>query len=131
LQPVPAVKVSGRLDGGDASSLLLRLMPAGSEQLGAGSEAATTIVERDGSFTFLNVPSGQYTLLAQAVFGELTSGNGEVLLPDAPGVPTVVGQGGAGTTLPGLAYASHTSKTKLWGRANVVVGDHRRSPAEV
>src|SRR6185295_10766275 len=33
LQPVPAVKVSGRLvpsNGADASSLLLRLMPAGS-----------------------------------------------------------------------------------------------------
>ena len=67
-------------------------MPAGSEQLGFGSEAATTVVERDGSFTFLNVPAGEYTLLAQAVFGEFTSGNGEVALPDAPGSQPMSGR---------------------------------------
>jgi hypothetical protein len=123
LQPVPAVKVSGRLEGaGDASSMLLRLIPAGSERLGFGSEAATTVVERDGSFTFLNVPSGEYTLLAQAVFGELTSGNGEVSLPDAPGFPAGVGQAGMGSSLPGLSYSSHTGKAKMWGRASVAVG---------
>ena len=123
LQPVPAVRVSGRVEGaGDASSMLLRLLPAGSEQLGFGSEAATTVVRRDGSFTFLNVPSGEYTLLAQAVFGELTRGSGEVLLPDAPGFSAGVGQGLAGTSLPGLSYSSHTGKTKMWGRASVAVG---------
>jgi hypothetical protein len=123
LQPVPAVKVSGRLEGaGDASSLLLRLMAVGSEQLGFGSEAATTIVRRDGSFTFLNVPSGEYTLLAQAVFGELTSGNGEVPLPDAPGFSSSVGQAPMGSGLPGLAYSSHTGTVRMWGRASVAVG---------
>jgi hypothetical protein len=123
LQPVPAVRVSGRLEGaGDASSLLLRLMPAGSETLGFGSEAATTVVRRDGSFTFLNVPAGEYTLLAQAVFGELTSGNGDVALPDAPGFSAGVGQGSMGSSLPGLAYSRHTSQTKMWGRASVAVG---------
>jgi hypothetical protein len=122
LQPVPAVKVSGHLEGaGDASSLLLRLMPAGSEQLGFGSEAATTVVERDGSFTFLEVPAGEYTLLAQAVFGEFTSGNGEVALPDAPGFSAGVGQAGMGFA-PGLAYSSHTGNAKMWGRASVTVG---------
>jgi hypothetical protein len=123
LQPVPAVKVSGRLEGvGDASSMLLRLMPAGSERLGFGSEAATTVVGRDGSFTFLNVPSGEYTLLAQAVFGELTSGNREVSLPAAPGFPAGVGQAGMGSSLPGLSYSSHTGKIRMWGRASVAVG---------
>jgi len=123
LQPVPAVTVSGRLEGaGDSSSMLLRLMPAGSERLGFGSEAATTVVERDGSFTFLNVPAGEYTLLAQAAFGELTRGNGEVALPDAPGFPAGAGQAAMGANLPGLAYSSHTSKAKMWGRASVAVG---------
>lgn len=123
LQPVPAVRVSGRLEGaGDASSMLLRLMPAGSERLGFGSEAATTVVGRDGSFTFLNVPSGEYTLLAQAVFAEFTSGNGEVSLPDAPGFSAGVGQVVMGSSLPGLAYSSHTGKARFWARAPVAVG---------
>jgi hypothetical protein len=123
LQPVPAVRVSGHLEGaGDASSLLLRLMPAGSEQLGFGSEAATTVVRRDGSFTFLNVPSGEYTLLAQAVFGALTSGNGESSLPDAPGFSSSVGQAPMGSAVPGLTYSSHTGNVRMWGRARVAVG---------
>jgi hypothetical protein len=128
LQPVPAVKVSGRVvlvegRGGDNSSMLLRLMPAGSEQLGVGSEAATTVVERDGSFTFLNVPSGEYTLLAQAVFGEFTRGNGESSLPDAPGFSAGAGQAGTALNLSGgLNYSSHSGKTMSWGRTSVVVG---------
>lgn len=128
LQPVPAVKVSGRLvaeeDGAaDASSLMLRLMPAGSEKLGGGSEAATTIVERDGSFTFLNVPSGEYTLLAQAVFGDLSRGIGEVTLPDAPGFSAGSGQAVTAMNLSGgLNYSSHSNKTGMWARATVVVG---------
>jgi hypothetical protein len=55
LRPVPAVRVSGRLttDSGEpAPQLLLRLMPAGAERLGFGSEAATTTVDADGSFVF-------------------------------------------------------------------------------
>ena len=129
LQPIPTVKVSGRVvstdsNAGDASSMLLRLMPAGSEQLGVGSEAATTIVERDGTFTFLNVPAGDYTLLAQAAFGEWTKGNGEQALPDAPGFSSGAGQMGMAMTLSsgGLNYSSHSSKTAMWGRTSVAVG---------
>ena len=123
LQPVPAVKVSGRVEGaGDAASMLLRLMPVGSEQLGLGSEAATTIVERDGSFTFLNVPSGDYTLLAQAVVAEMTSGSGDAALPDAPGFAAGAGQPGMAMGLQGLNYSSHTGRTSVWGRAGVAVG---------
>ncbi|HEX5215642.1 MAG TPA: carboxypeptidase-like regulatory domain-containing protein [Vicinamibacterales bacterium] len=122
LQPVPAVRVSGRVVGADdASSQLLRLLPVGSERLGFGSEAATTVVERDGSFTFLNVPFGEYTLLAQAVVGELTSGNGEVRLPAAPGFSSGAGQAPLGN-LPGLAYSSHTGTARMWGRARLAVG---------
>ncbi len=124
LQPVPTVKVSGQVDSaGDASSLMLRLMPAGSEQLGVGSEAATTVVERDGSFTFLNVPAGDYTLLAQAGFSEATRGAGEMQLPDAPGFSSGPGQVGAGMNLSGgLNYSIHSGTAGLWGRASVTVG---------
>ena len=61
LRPVAAVRVSGRLDGvvAPVPAMLLRMLPAGSERLGVGSEAATTTVAPDGSFTFLNVPVGQ------------------------------------------------------------------------
>lgn len=125
LHPVSAARVSGRVEGSvDAGSMLLRLMPAGSEQLGVGSEAATTVVERNGSFTFLNVPAGEYTILAQSVFGELTTGIGEISLPDSPGFAA-----GPSQTLMAMNvsagrvnYSSRSSKTKVWGRASVVVG---------
>lgn len=123
LQPVPAVKVSGRLEGGaDASSLLLRLMPAGSEPLGAGSEAATTIVERNGAFTFLNVPAGEYTLLAQPVYGEITRGSGEYTLPDAPGFASGNGQVTLGYGQRGVSVSTRSGKAGAWGRVSVIVG---------
>jgi hypothetical protein len=123
LQPVPAVSVSGRLEGaGDASSLVLRLMPAGSERLGVGSEAATTVVERNGAFTFLNVPAGEYTLLAQATFAEPTRGTGEAQLPDAPGFSAGVGQSTSGFARQGLTLSSRSGKVGMWARASVAVG---------
>lgn len=123
LQPLPAVSVSGRVEGpGDASTMLLRLMPVGSEQFGAGSEAATTVVERNGTFTFLNVPAGEYTLLAQTTFGEFTQGTGEFQIPDAPGLTAGTGQALSGYARQGMAMASRTGKVGMWGRVSVVVG---------
>jgi hypothetical protein len=42
----------------------VRLLPAGADEMGidTGFEAATTVTKPDGSFTFLGVASGQYTL---------------------------------------------------------------------
>ena len=74
LTPSAAVRVSGTVDGPPESfaGLTLRLLPAGLENLGLGAEAATALVASNGSFTFLNVPTGTYTLEAPYLFNELT-----------------------------------------------------------
>jgi hypothetical protein len=76
LQPVPTFKVAGRVDGPpDAvADLELRLLAEGLEDLGHGSEAATTMVGTDGRFVFLNVPAGTYTIDAPRTINELKSG---------------------------------------------------------
>jgi hypothetical protein len=74
LQPVRTVRVSGAVQGSpDAiGNLLLRLIPVGLEELGQGSEAATTVTLADGRFTFLDVPSGSYLLDSRHALLELT-----------------------------------------------------------
>jgi hypothetical protein len=49
-----AVKITGVVEGPaeSVSGLVLRLLPVGSENLGLGNEAATTLVEPSGAFTF-------------------------------------------------------------------------------
>lgn len=66
LQPVRGFRVSGRLDGPPEAviGMTLRLMAAGAEALGQGTETATALSADDGTFTFLNVPAGSYTILA-------------------------------------------------------------------
>ena len=96
LMPVPVYRVSGRLDRqGDAVvRMSLRLMAAGTENLGRGIEQATAMVAADGSFTFLHVPVGTYTLIASravsqysylsAMFGSEPPGGGRGSLTSAP-----------------------------------------------
>ena len=76
LTPVAAVRVSGVVQGPPEamSFLTLRLLPAGLERLGQGAEAATALVAADGSFTFLNVAAGTYTIDAPSRIAELTIG---------------------------------------------------------
>jgi len=70
LRPVPTVRVAGALEGPPdaAAGLVLRLMPQGLENLGVGSEAATTVVGKDGSFRFVNVPAGDYVIAPGPIF---------------------------------------------------------------
>jgi hypothetical protein len=74
LQPVRTARVSGVLQGPpDAiDNFLLRLIPVGLEELGQGSEAATTVSTADGRFAFLDVPHGTYVLDARHSLLELT-----------------------------------------------------------
>jgi hypothetical protein len=78
LTPVPAVRVSGVVEGPpDAlTTMTLRLLPVGLENLGLGAEAATALVGANGSFTLLNVPAGAYIVDAPLTFNQyqMTSG---------------------------------------------------------
>ncbi len=67
LQPARTARVSGQVQGPPEAigNLRLRLIPVGLEELGQGSEAATTVTLADGRFTFLDVPSGSYVLDAR------------------------------------------------------------------
>jgi hypothetical protein len=128
LEPVPSVRVSGRLQhsGGLTTfpPALLRLMAPGTERLGFGSETATTVVEPDGRFTFLNVPAGQYLLIAQRGVMDFTTGsNSSARLPDAPGFPA----GGISIgSMSGAASVEFLSRSgadvPFWGRAPLSVG---------
>jgi len=81
LTPVPAVRVSGVVDGPPEAfaGLTLRLLPAGLESLGLGAETATALVAGNGTFTFLNVPAGRYILDAPLSFNEFTLSAGATL----------------------------------------------------
>jgi hypothetical protein len=66
LEPVPLFSVMGSLTGppGAIGRVRLFLMPRGTEALGVGHEAATTVSAADGRFAFPEVPAGEYTLMA-------------------------------------------------------------------
>ena len=123
MQPVAAFRVSGKTQGSNSPGLLLRLMPVGSESLGFGSEAATTAIEQDGSFTFLSVPSGNYTLVAQSAVVDVTTGSASIRLPHAPGFPAAGAAIGGWDGAPGTSYlANPGAAPAAWGRAPVAVG---------
>jgi hypothetical protein len=132
LQAVPAFRVSGRVEGAsDAGKLTLRLVPAGAEELGQGSEAATALAAGDGTFVFVNVPSGEYTLdvrdgTSQYEYSPQSAAMRFAQLPRSP-MPTGVGSSVSGLSLPsapprtGLRTQSSGVSKDAWGRATVVV----------
>jgi hypothetical protein len=129
LQPVPAVRVSGTVDGpGDqVGGLLLRLMPAGLEELATGSEAATTMAGADGRFVFLNVPAGAYTIDARRSTTELTmqASVSNIALPTPPGAPNRGSQSGdIKSGPPGSGFSTRDGSTpdRYWAKATVNVG---------
>lgn len=73
LQPVRTARISGALQGPAEAigNQLLRLMPVGLEELGQGSEAATTVSAPDGRFSFFDVPNGSYKLELRHTIMEL------------------------------------------------------------
>ncbi len=108
--------------------LTLRLTPTGLEGSGAGSDAATTIVNSDGTFTFLSVPAGNYTIDARQSLFEFFARTADPPfgndVPPTPGrepfsgaimgvfagAPAAAGYS-AKNTQPGSSYSGHASVT--------------------
>jgi hypothetical protein len=140
IEPVPAFRVSGtvRAPADALARLALRLVPAGLEALGQGSEAAMALVAPDGSFAFVNVPAGSYTLDATRAMTEITYGPANAIgLPSSssfpPSIPGLVGsswsssqlESGPGGT--GFVTRGGTSGKAFWLRTPIVVGGRDES----
>lgn len=124
LRPVPAFRISGRVTDavGSIPRMLLRLMPAGCEGLGFGSEAATTVLEPEGSFTFLSVPEGEYTLLAQSSVMDFFKSSSDTRIADAPGFARSSVAVGLLAGTPGVSFLNRgAGTTEQWGRSPIVV----------
>lgn len=130
LEPTPTVRLSGIVRGPAAvpSGLTLRLMPAGSEGLGLGSEAATALVAADGTFTFVNVPAGEYVIDARGTITEyeFNAGSARYNLPLPPGTTST---GGSAMSLPsgtpgtGMTAIKFEAGDRYWGRLPLAVGE--------
>ena len=136
LAPTSTVRVSGQVVGpADViAKLPVRLLPDGAEDIGEGGEAALTLTDALGRFTFLQVPSGAYTLVAssaQAEYGTGSSSGGR-LMPPLPGLQAVSMSSGPVASADGLRYSSRrTSRTGATGRVAVAVGDQNLDDVSV
>jgi beta-lactamase regulating signal transducer with metallopeptidase domain len=135
LQPVPAWRVSGQVTGSASpAGLPLRLLRAGDDDLGLGGEVATTLVEADGRFTFLNVPAGRHvvdlrpSLVAPRFSPRNMFGDYGDPLPTPPGFGAAAGSSSIGSVdgaPAGVSYAASSGAwdQTVWARTEVDVGD--------
>ena len=118
LTPVPAVRVSGTVEGPPDAlvNLTVRLLTAGMEGLGMGAEVATAQVAANGSFTLVNVPAGTYTLDAPRVLSEYSISAGATMTGGTVGMgglslPNPTNQGWSRSSqqiagLPGINFST-------------------------
>jgi hypothetical protein len=131
LSPVAVSSISGVVSGpSDAlPGLLVRLLPEGLEDLGAGSEIATATLDATGRFTLFNVPAGSYVIDVKRTLSELQYRT-PLTTPPAPlpPVPGAFGGGGGGSILAGPSGATYSTRTgrgnaAYFTRARVTVGE--------
>lgn len=105
LRPVRTARIEGMVVGpnGAVANQTLRLLPVDTDDFGLGTETAATVSAPDGTFAFLRVPAGRYTIEARSVAGLIPSTS------DATGPPILVDTPG--------------SQPTLWGRASVALDD--------
>jgi hypothetical protein len=95
LEPVRAVRVSGRLVGppGSAAGMVARLLPGDGAIQNPGSEQATALADKDGQFVFPLVPVGSYTLDARSAATEWVAAG--TIGSNAPPTPGLLGSSGS------------------------------------
>jgi hypothetical protein len=126
LAATSTVTISGHVVGPPEviAKLPVRLMPAGSEDIGAGAEAALTMTDPAGRFTFLRVPSGSYSIIASSTQSEYLTGAqaGRSVVPNLPGFVATSMSSGMIPGADGLRYSSRrTSQGGAVGRVSITV----------
>jgi hypothetical protein len=128
IQPMATATISGQLVTPPTMRLvaLIRLVAAGLEDLGFGSEVATTLPDANGEFVFLNVPSGSYVVDVTPSVSEY--GTVSRNLTDLPRIPGTSGGGLSVSDVPvgppGTTHATFTNGASISGfsaRVPVVV----------
>ena len=127
LDPLPVSRVSGRLDGlAEAiAGRTLRLLAEGLEDLGDGSETATAITTPDGTFTFVHVPAGTYTIdVRRAVTQFDVRGDGTLPRPPSPLSGSSMNSNSVASGPPDVSIATYLSAADdvYFGRARITVG---------
>ena len=140
LLPVAAVRVTGRLEGPPSAvaDRTVRLLPAGLEELGFGSEVATSLADGDGNFSFEIVPAGSYVVDVPAIVSQYQVSSPMVMsaihpvLPLPVGVqPSTVSFGQTSWGPPGVDLARWTIALDSTGRMPLVVGGAPPTPVTV
>jgi len=130
MRPVPTARIFGNAQAPPdvLVGLVLRLMPAGLEDLSTGGEAATALVSAEGAFAFLNVPAGNYVIDAPRTTLELTyqTSYGSYSLPQTPGVR--LGGASSGPVVggpPGLGSIRRSGQGEdlYWTKTPITIGN--------
>ena len=112
LQSLPATSIAGTVEapgGASVAGAIVRLVPDGLEEMGTGSEVATSTIGADGRFVFASIPTGAYTIDVRRNISELQYRPGLVTTVNLPSPPGVAGtSSGSLTSAPdGARYVAH------------------------